>query len=292
MNKFFGAIKGFIIGTANIIPGLSGGTLMVVFNVYERLIEAVNIFPKHPFKALLSIWDLILGMFLGLLLAFIFLSYTYEIFPLIFVLFFIGLVLGGAKTIIDKIKDKINIVNVIIFLISFIFIALLPLVNPFDGIYDGWLYYIILIFLGFIVAFSSLAPGISGSLILIILGYYTHILQMGKDIINNVVSLNFSNVVPFLGPLLILIISFLIGFYFTIKFIKKMLDKYETKFYFSALGMLFASPIAMLLMLNKDTPIKTFNYINWIIGLILLVIGFIGVFMVGYIESKKNKRSI
>lgn len=292
MNKLTGTIKGFFIGIANIIPGISGGTLMVVFNLYERVIDAFLMFSKHPIKAFKQVWDVVLGILLGLITAFVLLGFTFKKYPLVFILFFIGLVLGGLKPIIYKIKDNVSKIDVPIFIFSFIFVVLLPLINPLIGIYSGWQYYIILILLGLIVAFSSIAPGISGSLLLIVFGYYAHILQMGNDVIKSLINFQFNEIVPFILPFATLILSFIVGFYLSIKFIKNLLINYKSNFYVSALGMLLASPIAMLLMTHNEHNLKTFNYINWIIGVILLIIGFSVVFIVGYIESRKEQKNI
>ena len=63
MNKILSGVKGFFIGAANILPGISAGTLMVVFNVYDRFVDAANLFLKHPFKAIVSILDILIGLF-------------------------------------------------------------------------------------------------------------------------------------------------------------------------------------------------------------------------------------
>ena len=52
-------LKGAIIGLANVVPGVSGGTLAIIFNIYKRLIEAFDLLFKHPIKAILSIWEIL-----------------------------------------------------------------------------------------------------------------------------------------------------------------------------------------------------------------------------------------
>ncbi len=291
MNKIMSVIKGSLIGAANIIPGISGGTLMVIFNVYERLLNAVNLFLKHPIKALASIWDLLLGLLLGLVGSFLILSYTYQTFPLALTLLFIGLIVGGIKPLYEKIKGKISVSNSIILVVSFVVIFIMPLIKPFYAIYDGFIYYIILFILGLIVAFSAIAPGVSGSLMLIILGYYSHLLLIGKEAFEHLIRFEFKAFLPYLLPFGILIISFLIGAVFSLKIIKNIIDKHETKFYFSVMGMILASPFAIMLMLNKTNSINSFHYLEWIIGILLLSIGFLVVTVVVYFENKKRQTS-
>ena len=65
----------------------------------------------------------------------------------------------------------------------------------------GSLYYLILALLGMLVAFSVVAPGISGSILLMILGYYSHLLFMGKSVFENVIQFNFSEITQYILPI-------------------------------------------------------------------------------------------
>lgn len=292
MNKFFSIIKGFFIGITNIIPGISGGTIAVVFRVYNRLIEAVDMFTKHPIKAIMSIWDIILGILLGLLSGFIFLSYTYELWPVAITLFFIGLLLGGLKPVLEKVKNNFNVLNVIIMIISFLIIVLLPLIPQRTGVDSGFIYFLVLFIVGIIAAFAGFAPGISGSLMLMVLGYYAHILALGKTVFESVRLGNFDNIFMELLPLIIIFIGLVVGFFISIKTIKKILEKYETPFYFSVLGMLVASPISIMVLLDKNVMLKNIAVREWLVGVILLAIGFIIAYVViVYSENKENQGS-
>ncbi len=292
MNKFFSIIKGFFIGITNIIPGISGGTVAVVFKVYNRFIDAVDMFTKHPIKAIMSIWDIILGILLGLLSGFIFLSYTYELWPVAITLFFIGLLLGGLKPVLEKVKNNFNVLNVIIMIISFLFIVLLPLIPQRTGVDSGFIYFLVLFIVGIIAAFAGFAPGISGSLMLMVLGYYAHILSLGKTVFESVRLGSFDNIFMDLLPLIILFIGLVVGFFISIKTIKKILEKYETPFYFSVLGMLVASPISIMVLLDKNVILKNIAVREWLVGVILLAIGFIIAYVViVYSENKENQGS-
>ncbi|NLN50458.1 MAG: DUF368 domain-containing protein [Acholeplasmataceae bacterium] len=289
MNKLFSGIKGFLIGTANVIPGVSGGTLMVIFELYERLVNAANLFLKHPIKAILSVWEILVGIFLGILGSFILLSYAYEAYPLALSLLFIGLLFGGIKPILNKLKNNFNLLNIVILIISFAVIITLPLLNSSSKIHDGFLYYLILFILGLIVAFSAIAPGISGSMMLVILGYYGHILAMGKSVFTHLAYFQFKEIIPYILPFVVLVVGFLIGVIFALKAVKALLTKFESQFYFSVTGMLFASPFAIMILLNKQFKITSFNYPQWIIGAALLFVGFALVYWMLKLETKSAK---
>lgn len=291
-NKILTLIIGFFIGITNIIPGISGGTVAVVFRVYNRIINAVDMFPKHPFKAIKSIWDILLGIGLGLLFGFIFLSYTYELWPVAITLFFIGLLFGGLKPIIKKVKSNFNVVNIIVMVLSFAFIVALPLLPKRDGIDNGFIYFVILFILGIIAAFAGFAPGISGSLMLMVFGYYGHILGLGKIVFERFRLGNFSNIFGDLLPLGILALGIIVGFFISVKTIKKILEKYETPFYFSVFGMLLASPISIMVLLNQNVILKDIHIAEWLIGAVLVVIGFIISYVViKFSENEENKGS-
>lgn len=292
MNKFLMFLKGAIIGLANVVPGVSGGTLAIIFNIYKRLIEAFDLLFKHPIKAILSIWEILVGILIGIFAGFLLLSYGYEAFPLATTLAFIGLLIGGIKPMFKMVKPHINLKNIFIFIVGFLLVVLLPLINSFTGIHEGWVYYLILGLLGILVAFSVVAPGISGSVILMVLGYYSHLLFMGKDIFESIIQFQFTNLPQYILPISILGISFIIGLIGSVKLTKWIMNKFEIQFYAAVLGMLIACPISILIMLHKDTPLNTFGTVEWTIGGLLLIIGFLAAFWVIKVsENEENKAS-
>lgn len=285
-------LKGAIIGLANVVPGVSGGTLAIIFNIYKRLIEAFDLLFKHPIKAILSIWEILVGILIGIFAGFLLLSYGYEAFPLATTLAFIGLLIGGIKPMFQMVKPHINLKNIFIFIVGFLLVVLLPLINSFTGIHEGWVYYLILGLLGILVAFSVVAPGISGSVILMVLGYYSHLLFMGKDIFESIIQFQFTNLPQYILPISILGISFIIGLIGSVKLTKWIMNKFEIQFYAAVLGMLIACPISILIMLHKDTPLNTFGTVEWTIGGLLLIIGFLAAFWVIKVsENEENKAS-
>ena len=293
MSKTFTIIKAIFIGITNIIPGISGGTVAVVFKLYHRLIEAVDLFTKHPIKALISIWDILVGILIGLLLGFVVLSYTYELWPVALTLFFIGLLIGGLKPILDKVKGNINILNLAIMVVSFTLLVVLPILPQRTTIDNGLVYFIVLFVVGLIAAFAGFAPGISGSLMIMILGYYQHVLELGKNIFESIRTATFDGILDNMIPLVILFAGLVAGFFISIKTIKKILKSYETPFYFSVLGMLVASPISIMLLINKTTPLHGVVSSQWVIGFGLLVLGFIISYVViVYSENKENQRRL
>ena len=82
MNIIKDMTKGIMLGTANIIPGFSGGTMAVVFGVYERLIDAISHSFERPIIVIKDMWALGLGIIIGLALAVFGVSLLLEHYPL------------------------------------------------------------------------------------------------------------------------------------------------------------------------------------------------------------------
>ncbi len=267
-----GFVKGTIVGIFHIIPGISGGTLAAVFGIYSRMIEAIDLLFKSPLKGIKHAWDIFIGILFGLFGSFFVFSYGYNAFPLAVTLAFMGMLLGGVRPIVNYLKGKVSIPNIATAIIFFLIIVSMSFwpVNEFN---NNSLYYILLFVAGFISAIAGFAPGISGSLLLMVLGYYGHILGLGKDIFDGILALDFSALKQNIMPLIVLLAGMIIGFVISIKLVKLLLSKYETKFYYAVFGMVIASPITVFLHLNKTFGLNSFSVIEWAIGIVLTFFG-------------------
>lgn len=293
MNRKDGFLKGTIVGMFNIIPGISGGTIAVVFEIYTRLIEAVDMLSKSPIKAIKHAWDIFLGIIIGLAGSFLVFSYGYGMFPLAITLMFIGLLVGGLNPITSKLKGKISTKNIIILVISFIIIILMPLLPTKEFGRDNSLYYLLLFLAGVLSAIAGFSPGISGSLMLIVLGYYGHILGMGREIFDGLLNMHITPLLDNLLAIIMIFIGLVIGFVISIKLVKYLLSKFETEFYFSVFGMVLASPITVMAHLHKEIGLKTFNIREYIVGFILMLFGIVVSYkVVSSSESKERQESI
>lgn len=261
-------IKGLIIALANIIPGVSGGTLMITLGVYEEIIDIIS----HPFKNLKNNWKFILFIGIGLVAGVLgfskIISYCLDKFPLATPLFFIGLILGGLPLLFrkGKVKDNIKVSNILILLITFGIVLLFTFLKSGDSVvtittdFKG----ITLLFLvGMVAASSMIIPGISGSFMLMLLGYYKPVI----DTISNLTK--FNNLWDNLKILIPFGVGIVVGIVLVAKLIEYLLKKFEIKTYFGVIGFVLASIIAIIVPLFK----VNFNVIELIIGIILMAIG-------------------
>ena len=261
-------LKGMIIGVANIIPGVSGGTLMITLGVYEDIINAISHFFKNWKKNLKFIIPLAIGMGLSILLLSKIIKVCLEKYPFPTAFFFLGLVLGGIPLLWNRAKSsKKRISNWIVFFITFAIVLAFAFLKEGNFVVDlsnlTPVMYIILFIVGMISAATMVIPGISGSLVLMLLGYYKPI----NDTISSLT--NFS----LLGHNLLILVPFglgiVVGIVLIAKLIEYLLKRYPIKTYYGVLGFVFASLVAII----KPVLITTPGIVEVIIAVVLVIIG-------------------
>ena len=271
-------LKGFFIGIANIIPGVSGGTMAVSFGIYEKLIQiASNIFQNFK-ENLKFIFPIGLGVIASIILLSNVISSCLTDYPIATPLFFTGLILGGFPMIYKKIGKNIkkpkNIVSFLI-VITFLLICSLFLKGGNNVTFTSLniIDYVLLVTVGIIASATMIIPGISGSFVLMMLGYYKPILDTisaffhFENIVNNFIILSCFGVGVLLG---IVLIS---------KLIRRCLEKYFEQTYSMIIAFVTSSIVMIICPLFQ---IET-SILEVIIGLILLIIG---AFVSYYLEKE------
>ena len=275
MKKIVLTVKGFFMGIANIIPGVSGGTIALIVGIYEDFINAISHFFSNFKKNISFLIPVFIGMGLSILLLSKVIDYSYKKFPIAVTMFFMGLVIGGVPLIkknIENSQDKDKKINIFLALFTFalvIFFALLPVIFATDSevsfekmnLYN----YIILLVVGIIAAATMVIPGISGSLVLMLLGYYYPIIACIKDL----TSFKFDNF-AILG---IFGIGILIGIVFISKVIEYLFNNHKKSTYYAVLGFILASILAIPISTIINVDNISIDILEIIIGLILLAGG-------------------
>ena len=133
MKKFLNYIKEFFqgvaIGIANVIPGFSGGTMAIIFNVYERIIGAFSDIFKHPIKVIKDVWAIAIGLVVGVIAAIVGIVKLLEVFTIPTIMFFVGLIIGSIPFIYLNVK-KYNKPKYFDFIGLFVAVAILVIL-PF-----------------------------------------------------------------------------------------------------------------------------------------------------------------
>ena len=179
MKFLFNYIKGILIGAGAIIPGISSGVLCVIFGIYETLLNSILNFFKDWNTNIKFLTPFILGGLTGIIIFSNIILFLFERYPEITSFTFIGLILGCIPSIfkICNSKEKFKLRYIIFFIVSFIIaILLLLLENKMSsnvGIYYGDNYsFEFLILAGFLMSIGVVVPGVSSTVILMLLGVY------------------------------------------------------------------------------------------------------------------------
>ncbi len=242
-------IKGMIIGVANVIPGLSGGTIAVSMGIYEKLIYAINNVFKSPIKCLKDIWGYIIGIAIGVVIGVVGVVYLLNYAPVVTTMLFVGLILGAIPTITKKVEgDKVGLINWFVF---FFFIAIIMLMPFLQGkevtiMSNDFLSYLVLFGLGALSATTMVIPGVSGSMMLMALGYYAYIMGVIDMVIKQIITLDISTVIDKIIILIPFGIGIIVGIVVVARIIGWLLKKHEKIAYWGILGLIVASPFPVI----------------------------------------------
>ena len=271
---------GILMGIADAIPGISGGTVALLLGIYEELIGSIsnfniNLFQNLKKKGIKYCWNKINGNFLlslisGVLLSLVsfvkIFSVLIQKYPLFIWSFFLGLILATLFVINRNIK-KWDIVNfILIFIFAFLTI-LLSIINPSISKNIN-LFYILIC--GIIASSAMILPGISGSLILVILGIYTLIINALNNLEYNII--------------LVFLIGCLIGIINFSKIIKWLFHNYRDYTFSIMLGLVIGSIYTVWPWRKSFTDDVTNEYI--FISVIITIIGFAVIYSLEKISKK------
>lgn len=272
-------LRGLCMGSADIVPGVSGGTIALITGIYERLIHAISCIKFSFLKPLLKgnmsdfkaklieeiDFELFIPLLLGIAIAFIVLAkvinylldtqtaYTFS--------FFLGLIFASAYilyTKLDGFNIKLIIITVIGILLSYIFVGLNPIATNHS---------LIVIFIsGLIAICAMILPGISGSFLLLLLGQYQYMLN----------ALNSRNLIE----IIVFVIGAVIGILGFSRLLNYLLERYESATMAFLIGIMLGT---LRLPIMKITT--TING-SWIPCIILAIIAFVLIIL---LESKFKK---
>ena len=283
-NNIILIIKGFLLGIANIIPGVSGGTLAMTLGIYQDLIGAISHFFKKLKKNLKLLIPLGIGMVAAILLGSKVITYCLDKFPFPTTLFFIGLIVGGIPLLTKKVKGKkLKPINIASFLLPFSIVMIMTLLNPGNNIVDlstiNVIKFLLLIVIGMIAAATMVIPGVSGSLVLMAFGYYAFFMNTMKEFLVNIFNFSINGYWSNFFILVSFALGCVLGLVFISKLIIKLTNKYPKTVYFTILGLLLASPFSIIYstldeyIISFNVPTIIFSIISFALGVLLVLLG-------------------
>jgi putative membrane protein len=282
-------VKGVIIGIANVIPGVSGGTMMVSMGVYDTIIGCITGLLKQFVKSLKTLLPYILGALIGIVALASVLTFLFDNYPLPTATAFIGLILGGLAPLLKRIDmKKANAGALLLFLVFLALIIFLAIINPTEsGIAKDltWLQAAVLLGVGVIASATMIIPGVSGSMILMLLGYYRTVIDAVTHLKDAILGGGWALAAEPLKILLPFAVGIVIGIYAVAKLIEWLLRRRPVYTYSAILGLVVASPVAVLLRCDMSgvTPVIV------LISLVTFIAGFVFAAWMARMSNKEIK---
>ena len=264
-------IRGLFMGSADIVPGVSGGTIALITGIYGHFVEAISNIRFGFIKPLIhgdlkGFWNQLLEeidfkffipLILGIGVAFLTLAkvvtYCMDNHTAMTFSFFLGLIIASAVILFRKIS-KINFKHVIAAIIGLILTYIFVSLNPIAGDHS----LIIIFFSGMIAICAMILPGISGSFLLFLLGQYEYMLTALHE-------LHFSEIIVF-------VIGALIGILGFSKILNYLLKNYEEIIMAFLIGVMLGSLKVPAVEIVKSVSM---NFAGLLPCVIVAVIGFV-----------------
>ena len=282
---------GFSIGLSVIVPGISGSAIAIIMKVYDKMMYSFsNIFKRFKLCALFLV-PIVIGICAGFGIGFILVKLLLETIPFITICFFVGLMVGTFPILFKEIKGAEATMNrKILFAIGILIPLAITVVsfaatgnNSLSGLNFG--HYALFFVLGILISLTQIIPGLSATVLLMIFGYYTAIL-------NSVGSEMFKD----FGLLLVFVMlgaGFVVGVLMFSKLINHLLEKQRTPFFFTICGLSIGSMLAVFfgdecvdIYCSWET---TRMIIDLSVGAVALALGFVATFALYLYEKKKAK---
>lgn len=275
-------LKGIVIGLANVIPGVSGGTMMVSMGIYDKLIHCIT----HLFSEFKKSVQFLLPIFIGIGVAVVVvpfgIEYLFAEYPFQTNLLFIGLIVGGLPAVWKNVKgSSIKIGHIIACLAFFALVAGLALMGEKEGtaadLTLNFLSIIKLFGVGIIASATMVIPGVSGSMMLLLIGYYHPILETITNFIKSVFAFDMAGILQGMGVLIPFGIGVVAGIFAIAKLIEIIFEKFPLYAYWAIIGLIVSSPVAILVV----GEIGAVTVISVLTGVITFIIGFAAAMKLG-----------
>lgn len=288
--------KGLAMGAANVIPGVSGGTIALITGIFERLIDGIKSFNlmalrlifKGDFKGFAKHTDLsfLVALFLGIgvsilsfarLFDFLFMHYPVYIWS-----FFFGLILASVY-FVGKTISKWSWDVIAVFIIGFALAFTITFLAPASED-DGILY---LILCGIVAACSMILPGLSGSFVLILMGNYQLVMI---DAING---LRFDILFPVVFGALVGLLGFSYLLSWVFKLFRNQTIGILTGFIFGSLGIIWPWKEVIMQVFGDKEKVVGYNWllpelnVQFAIAIGIMILGIFTIWLMEHFAAKK-----
>ena len=255
-------IAGLAIGTGAAIPGVSGAAIAVIFRVYEDIIGAVNSFRKRFGWAITVLIPILIGILVAVAICIVLFHLAFRHLMFVLMCVFAGFLIGSFPGITDEVKgEKVDLPAKLFIAVGALFVVALGIASVVVGM-NGftvsslfmdpipWWLYLVLIPVGAVAAVALTVPGLSGSLILLILGFYRPLVDNAELWAKELLHGDFSHTLPLVGVIGCFGIGCLIGVVVVYKIMNILLAKHRKETFFTIIG--FISGSVFVLFFNYE----------------------------------------
>jgi len=296
--RFFAGIG---IGVAAAIPGVSAGAIAVILKVYEVIINAASDIIKHFKNAVLILLPVVLGAILAVIPTIYIMDKALNNLLFAVVVLFVGFIIGSFPGITDEIKgEKATKKDIIILSICFLVPVAIGLVSFFVGDQikldeqiknPQWYMYFVAVAIGIIAAAGFIVPGISGSMILLITGFYTPFITGVTEFVRVLFKqqegvLNWK----FVGIIICFAVGAVIGCILLSKLMKFLINKNRKSTFFGIIGFVAGSVISLFVNYDMKKYYSTWGCVAWYYE-VIIAIGFLLVgIALAYLLLKQQRK--
>jgi len=296
MNQYLGfVLKGLAMGAANVIPGVSGGTIAFITGIYQRLIDALKSFDLGALRKLLSgdfkgfatQTDLyfLMAVFLGVGISILSLAKVLELafvnYETLTLAFFFGLIVASVLGVGKQIS-QISFANGVALIVGVAIAGGIALLPPAEA-NDSFIY---LIICGAVAISSMILPGLSGSYVLLLMGNYLLVMQ-------SISSLKIGILAPIAIGCVVGIVLFSRLLSYLFKHYSDLTVSVLTGFVVGSLAIIWPWKITEFMTLESGKQ-KAIGYSWYLPSLdseffIALTLALVGFFLVWFMEKAANK---
>lgn len=276
--------KGAAIGIAMIIPGVSGGTLAVMLKIYDKIIESISGLRKHFRESILFLLPILLGAVLAFAAAYFPLTLALEHAPFPTMLLFAGLMAGSLPKLFKDCRTegfrKIDVAFMLIPFALVIGLCFIPGMGDVDLSENmPWFQYILVPVIGVLASCALVVPGISGSMLLMIFGYYAPVLGLFKDV--------FATPLHAITVLACFALGVVIGFFTIAKIMQLLLKHFPRATGWAIFGFVVGSIPAIVIAFFSEYGSDYLDAISITVAIVLFIAGAIGTYLLtAYAERK------
>lgn len=279
--KWINILKGFAMGTSDLVPGVSGGTIALLLGIYNQFIASISgIFSRRFWPSFTFLIPIIIGMLLAMGSLSNLFNYLLSQHHIPTMFFFGGLIIGIVPYLlkISNYKTSFTTKHYMMVIAGIAILIVITLMNNGDKHAGETLTLstslIIKYFIAGMCASSAmLLPGISGSFMLLVFGVYGTVMLA----ISEVVKLNFAGL-----PILLAVgFGVLAGFIISSKIIQYFLTHHKLMTFALIIGFVVGSPFAVF-------PGLPTNIVMWFVSLVVFIIGFIVSLTLGRITAENE----